>query len=165
MKTNLLLLAADSADAALGILLSLGIGILLFIAIIGLLVYVLASIGKMKALKAMDYGNAWMAWIPFLNYYALADATSDEPTELLPGVSVPAIAFKLWWVLLFILPAIPVIGGIAVIALNVICMGYCYKTIYAVIDDKAADDVAVLAYLSAVIGLIPFIKFLTIKNK
>lgn len=46
--------------------------------------YVLTSIAHMKALKALGYDNAWMAWIPFAQQYALADvAAGNQETVML----------------------------------------------------------------------------------
>ena len=71
--------------------------------------YVLTSIAHMKALKALGYDNAWMAWIPFAQQYALADvaAGNQETVMLFGSLSVPAMLYKFWWVLWIVLMFIP----------------------------------------------------------
>lgn len=46
---------------------------LIFILVIGVVCWVLYGISHMKALKAVGYDKAWMAWIPLANMWALAE--------------------------------------------------------------------------------------------
>ena len=52
-------------------------GVLIVILAILVALYVLSSIAIMRVLKILGYANVWMAWIPFLNYFALANVTAD----------------------------------------------------------------------------------------
>lgn len=67
--------------------------------VIGLVVYVLSSLAHMKALKALGYSKAWMAWIPFVRLYAFADVAADnqESVHMFGSISVPAVLYKFWW--------------------------------------------------------------------
>lgn len=48
-----------------GTLLGLGIGLMFVGILVGILYYVAFSWSHMKALKALGYDKAWLAWIPF----------------------------------------------------------------------------------------------------
>ena len=58
-----------------GTLLGLGIGLMFVGILVGILYYVAFSWSHMKALKALGYDKAWLAWIPFGVLFACSDAT------------------------------------------------------------------------------------------
>lgn len=135
---------------------------LLIILVIVAVCYVLSSLAHMKALKALGYDKAWMAWIPFAQQYALADAAANnqETVTLFGSFSVPAMLYKFWWVLLFICPFIPFIGTLASTVVMIIFLGNCYVKIYARLDGTSEQEQQVIGYLSGFLVIIAVIKFL-----
>lgn len=139
----------------------LGAYLMVFV-VIALIAYVLSSLAHMKALKALGYDKAWMAWIPFAQFYALADAAADnqQSVHLFGSVSVPAALYKFWWALWIVVSFIPVIGSIAAFAIIVIFLGNCYVKIYARLDGTSEQEQQVIGYLSGFLSIIAIVKFL-----
>lgn len=148
------------SDAAL-ILAVLGT-YLIVILVIALVCYVLTSLAHMKALKALGYDKAWMAWIPFAQQYALADVAADnqESVTLFGSLSVPATLYKFWWILWIILPFVPLVGGLASVVVMVVFLGNCYVKIYARLDGTSEQEQQVIGYLSGFLVIIAVVKFL-----
>lgn len=144
-----------------GLIAALGI-YLIFVFVVIIAVYVLYSLSHMKALKALGYDKPWMAWIPFANYWALADVAlnGEESMNLFGSFSIPAIAFKLWWLIAYIVMFVPAVGQLLYLAVTIIGLGTCYIKMYARLDGKDEKDVRVLGYLSGWIPLIAMCKFL-----
>ena len=65
------------ANAIIG----LGVGIAAVILIIAIACYVIFSYAHMKALKALGYDKAWLAWIPYGCTFACADAAAKDKTR------------------------------------------------------------------------------------
>lgn len=120
------------ANAIIG----LGVGIAAVILIIAIACYVIFSYAHMKALKALGYDKAWLAWIPYGCTFACADAAAkdEDPVELFGSFTVPALLFKLWWILLLVLGFLPFPGwlsNVLNIALNIVFMGSIYAKMFA----------------------------------
>lgn len=135
---------------------------LIFILVIGVVCWVLYGISHMKALKAVGYDKAWMAWIPLANMWALAEVAldGDESMTLFGSLNIPAIAFKLWWVVGFVSSFIPMVGGFLNLVLTVICLGTCYIKMYAKLDGRDEKDVQALGYVSGFFPIIAVFKLL-----
>lgn len=135
---------------------------LVFVLIIAVVFYVLYAISHMKALKALGYDKPWMAWIPFANYYALADAALNggDSMQLFGSLSIPAMVFKLWWVISFVVSFIPGVGNILNLVLRIICLGTCYIKMYARLEHKDEKDVQAIGYVSGFLPIIALCKFL-----
>ena len=70
-----------------GAILGASIGVILLCLVVVVACYVLYAVSHMKALKALGYKNAWLAWIPYGVFYACADAAAEgegEKVKLLP---------------------------------------------------------------------------------
>ena len=140
-------------------------GLFVFVAILGIAVYVLYGISHMKALKMMGYNKAWAAWIPFFSSYALADCIPETKENVnIFGISIPGTVFKFWWILSIVVAYVPGIGTLLSMAVTIICAGLCYTSIYATLEGKSKDEVKVVGYLSGWIGIIAIVKFFTYKN-
>lgn len=75
--------------AGIGIL-----GVLIFSIIIGIIIlacYLLTAYPLFQILKAVDYDLAWLAWIPFCQYFAIAMAFNykNEPNIQAFGIPLP----------------------------------------------------------------------------
>ena len=133
-----------------------GLGVIFSIAL-----YVLYGFSHMKALKMMGYQNAWAAWIPFYKSYALADCIPETKGEVkMASLSIPGDLFKFWWILSFLVGFIPGIGTLASIAINIFCGGFCYTSIYSILERKPKNEVETIGYLSGWLNIIASFKFL-----
>lgn len=130
--------------------------------VIGLVVYVLSSLAHMKALKALGYSKAWMAWIPFVRLYAFADVAADnqESVYMFGSISVPAVLYKFWWVVWIVLPFVPFIGSLASTVVLVVFLGNCYVKMYARLEGTTEQEQQVIGYLSGFLPIIAIVKFL-----
>jgi hypothetical protein len=128
-------------------------------------VYVVCSLGYMKALKRLGYKNAWLAWIPIVCNYALADAVApgQENVNIIGTLSIPAMLFKLWWLVAFVLGCIPTVGTLLNIVVQVICLGYTFIKMFAIIDNTSEDQQKVIGYISGFFPIVAAIKFLVAK--
>lgn len=130
--------------------------------VIGLVVYVLSSLAHMKALKALGYSKAWMAWIPFVRLYAFADVAADnqDSVHMFGSISVPAVLYKFWWVVWIVLPFVPFIGSLASTVVLVVFLGNCYVKMYARLEGTTEQEQQVIGYLSGFLPIIAIVKFL-----
>lgn len=142
------------------------IAIVILTLVICFVIYILHSISHYKMFKIVGYKDPWLAWIPYIKYYALVDCMNivDEKVELLPRIMVPLSVLKFWWVSYFFVSWIPHIGIYILWILNWICLGYCYKILYSRLYNKPVSEVKWLAYFSGLISLIPIVKFLCLKQ-
>ena len=116
----------------------------------------------MKALKALGYSKAWMAWIPFVRLYAFADVAADnqENVHMFGSISVPAVLYKFWWVVWIVLPFVPFIGSLASTVVLVVFLGNCYVKMYARLEGTTEQEQQVIGYLSGFLPIIAIVKFL-----
>ena len=142
--------------------LGLGVGLMLFMLVLAVAIYVVNALATMKALKALGYDKSWMAWIPFANYYALADVIckDKDSIRIVNSFDVPANLFKFWWVLLFVAAFIPKIGGLLSETVLVLFLGTNFIKIFALYDRKSESEEQVLGYISGAFPIVAAIKFL-----
>lgn len=139
--------------------------LLLVVGVVAIIFYVIYGISHMKAYKMMGYKNAWGAWIPLYSSYVLADCIPETKENVnIFGLSIPGTVFKFWWILSFVVAYVPGIGTLLSLAVTIICAGYCYTSIYSILEGKSKDEVKVVGYLSGWLSIIASIKFLTIKK-
>ncbi len=136
--------------------------IIIFSFLIGAIFYVLCGISHSKALKALGYDKPWMAWIPFANFWALAEVALDGEENILffDSLRVPAMLFKLWWLVAYAVALIPGVGGLLNLVLQIICLGACYTKMYARLDGKTEDETKGIGYVSGFLPIIAVFKFL-----
>ena len=154
------------ANAIIG----LGVGIAAVILIIAIACYVIFSYAHMKALKALGYDKAWLAWIPFACTFGCADAVAkdEDLVDMFGSFSVPAFVFKLWWIvpLVVALPFVPFPGGLGrllTFALNIVFLGSIYAKMFAALDGKTESEEQVLGCVSGALPIVAVFKFLCIK--
>ena len=134
-----------------GTLLGLGIGLMFVGILVGIVYYVAFSWSHMKALKALGYDKAWLAWIPFGVLFACSDA-------------VTGAVFKFWWIAQLALWVLSLSGPLATLinlALNITFYGCTYTKMYALLERKAEEETQVIGCVSGVIPLVAIVKFLT----
>lgn len=152
-------------DTLLG--LGLGMGFLVVTLIVSIALYVFNALAHMKALKALGYQNAWLAWIPYGNYYGYADAVSqgEEKVMLFGKVGIPALLFKLWWILPLALGFIleGEVYTVLVRLINIVFLGYTYTRMYARIEGKTEEETTLMGCVSGFLPIVAAIKFITLK--
>lgn len=141
---------------------------ILVILAVAIAVYVFQSYAHMKALKALGYDKAWLAWIPYANYYACADAVSDnqENVYLFEKYSVPALLFKIWWVIAIVIGWLPINSTVIWILkslVQIVFLGAAYTKMYARLEYKSEQETQVMGCLSGFLPIIAAIKFIAIK--
>jgi len=156
----------DLVNTILG--LGLGIGVILACLALAVAIYVFYGLSHMKALKALGYDKAWLAWIPYGVYFGCADAVSqnEENVMLFNKFSVPAIVFKLWWVLPIIISFLPLDASWANLinrVIYIIFLGCTYAKMYARIEGKTEQDTQVLGCVSGFLPIIAACKFIGLK--
>ena len=123
--------------------------------------YILRAVAFQKLLRKYNYRKSWMAWIPFAQYYALADAAAEgKPTMKLFSGDCPVWWFKFWYIITFAAAYIPFIGAPAIFVFKMFFLGSVYRTIYARCENRTLGSRTALGFFSAIIELIPIIKFL-----
>lgn len=141
---------------------------ILVLLVIAIAVYVFESYTHMKALNALGYDKAWLAWIPYAKYYAYADAVSDsqENIYLFEKYSVPALLFKIWWVISIAIGWLPLNSTVIWILkslLQIVFLGAAYTKMYARLEYKSEQDTQVMGCVSGFLPIIAAIKFITLK--
>lgn len=155
----------DYASTLLGM--GLGLGVLLFILVIVVACYVLNAVSHMKALKALGYDKAWLAWIPYGVWFACADSVvgkDEDQVRLFDSFNVPAIIFKLWWIVPLALLFIPLnssVSEVINVVLRVVFLGCTYAKMFARLDGKSEKDEQVVGCVSGFIPIVAIVKFLT----
>jgi len=126
--------------------------------IVAVVLYICHALVHMRALKELGFQNPWMAWVPILNFYALAKSIEEEETtNVVADVKVPTTYFNWWIVVAIIVNFIPVIGNILLLAMCLLCQGYVYKQMFSRLEKKDEAQVQTIAYVS---GLIPIVGML-----
>ena len=153
-----------------GAILGASIGVILLCLVVMVACYVLYAVSHMKALKALGYKNAWLAWIPYGVFYACADAAAEgegEKVKLFGSLELPAMVFKLWWIFPLALLFIPVNGtveNVITIVLNVVFLGCSYAKMYAKLEGKQESETQAIGCVSGLIPIIAVVKFLSYKG-
>lgn len=141
---------------------AMSMGVLIVCLAVVVALYVVEALAIMRVLTILGYQNPWMAWIPLLNYFALARVTANENGNTrIFGFELPNMVFCFWWVAWLAVDYIPNVGGLLGIVLRVICLGTCFIYIYSRVENKPESEVKALGYVSGLIPIIAIVKFLT----
>ena len=92
-------------------------GVFAIASVIALALFLIGSIARYKYLKIRSYENAWFAFIPIANIWAIVEAVYGKRERInIYGWEAPAIVLKLWpivtYVLALIINVIPAIGSV-----------------------------------------------------
>jgi hypothetical protein len=128
-------------------------------------IYVVTALGYYKCLKSFGYQNAWMAWVPFANSYALADvaANGQQEINLIGTVKIPVILYKFWWAVTLVVSFFPIIGGLVALVIRVIVLGDIFIKLFSRLTYTKEEDQKAIGYISGLIPIVAAIKFLTMK--
>ena len=146
-------------------LFGMGMAIIAIVGIIVIACYIIFSMSHMKALQAMGYDKAWLAWIPYGVWYACADAVAgdEEQVRLFDSFAVPVLVFKLWWIVPLILNFVSFNGSLENMinfALNLVFLGSTYAKMYAVLDHKTEKETQTIGAVSGIVPIVAVVKFL-----
>ncbi len=141
------------------------LGLMLVTLLICVVLYVLSALGSRYVLKTLGHPSPWMAWIPLLETVALASCCEEEDNQVyVLNQPIPMNLFVLWPVLVIVCTFIPVVGTLLCLAINVLAGGSMYAILYAKMEGKTRQECATLGYVSALICLIPVVKFLIYRH-
>lgn len=146
-------------------LLGMGMAIVAIVGIAAIACYIIFSMAHMKALKAMGYDKAWLAWIPYGVWYACAEAVAgdEEQIRLFDSFEVPVLVFKLWWIVPLVLNFVSFSGSLENMinfALNLVFLGSTYAKMYAVLDHKTERETQTIGAVSGIVPIVAVVKFL-----
>ena len=146
-------------------LLGMGMAIVAIVGIVAIACYIIFSMAHMKALKAMGYDKAWLAWIPYGVWYACAEAVAgdEEQVRLFDSFEVPVLVFKLWWIVPLALNFVSFSGSLENMinfALNLVFRGSTYAKMYAVLDHKTERETQTIGAVSGIVPIVAVVKFL-----
>lgn len=139
--------------------------ILIVTLIIGIAYWILWSIAHMHMLQGMGYPNPWMAWIPILRYFALADCLPMGPDDTIYGLHIPKDVFKFWYLIAYGIGFIPYVGSFIMLFLGIMCRGWCYYRIYAQLEMNDSGETELLGVVTGLFSPIAVVKYLFYKPK
>lgn len=135
-------------------------GMFLVVVIVAIAMYVWGALVTQKVLRYLGYKNPWMAWIPYVSNYAIADVIrgEDNTTDAF-GIKIPSMLFNFWWFIVAVIVNIPKVGNVAATIISVLCLAVCYTKIYARCEEKSESDTQLIGILSGIFPIIALIKF------
>ena len=151
---------------SLSTLLEIGGAAIFLSLILVVAVYVAYCLAWSRVLHMYNYKNAWMAWIPYAQYYALADAAFEKKDKIkFLSWEVPTFIFKFWWV-------VPIINlfvsnasmTYAVMFAQSLCLGTVFAHIFAKAEGKTYDDMKFFSLVTGWFPIIAMIKFFGYKK-
>lgn len=148
----------------LGAALGLGIIVITLFVVMVLTLYILIAYPLYMILKSVGYDLAWLAWIPFCQYFAIVMAFNykDDPNISLFGISVPRPLAGFAVLIASALSFIPIVGKILLI-LGMIVNGLILAEMFDVCEDSDPGKNTGMGILSAIIAFIQipmFFKFM-----
>ncbi len=152
------------AIAALGII---GIFIFIIAAVISLACYVLSSYSLYTILKTVGYDMAWLAWIPFCQYFAITMAFNykDEPNITVLGLAIPRPVAGFAGIIGAILGKfIPFIGGVFPI-LAILINGFILGEMFDVCEDSEPGKNTGMGIVSSLIVFVRIFMFFKYMGK
>lgn len=149
----------------------LGVLLIVLAGITTLALYVLNSYSLYTILKAVGYEMAWLAWIPFCEYFAITMAFNykDEPNISIFGISIPrqiaGFARLIITVINVVLPnSIPFVAQILAI-LAILINGNILCEMFDVCEDSEPGKNLGISIISALIPLVQIVMFFKYMGK
>lgn len=133
--------------------------VLIIIGIFALAAYVLTAYPLYKILKAVHYELAWLAWIPFCQYFTIVMAFNykNEPNMQIFGLSVPRPAAGFASLIGIVLSKIiPIIGNLFPI-LAVLINGCILAEMYDVCEDHEPGSNLAMGIISSLIWIVQIV--------
>ena len=143
-----------------GVIIAAMTGVFVVVSIIVLALYLISAFARYKYLKVRSYENAWFAFIPIVNIWAIVEATYGRKEKIIIyGWEAPAIVLKLWpivtYALALIINIIPIIGNILsmlLFVLNVAVMAMIFKDMMEQLNRPQEMVMAVIAVVFHIVS-------------
>lgn len=139
----------------------------LMVALFGI-VYTAQCYAWYRMLKLCGYYNPKLAWIPIVNLMAISTCTGAEEVDIIGNKRISMRLFKFWWILMFVLWLIPVVGAILELILMVLCMGWIYINALATILGTSTDEQVLSGYMCAtnpILAVLVLLKINAVDNE
>ncbi|MCR5235829.1 MAG: hypothetical protein K6E34_01335 [Lachnospiraceae bacterium] len=135
-------------------------GVFAVAAVIGIILYLIASIARYRYLRIRSYENAWMAFIPIVNIWAVVEATYGRRERInIYGWDAPATVLKLWpivtYALALVINVIPMIGSVLSLiltVLNIAVLAMIFKDIMEQLDKPQETVTAVIVVIVHIVA-------------
>lgn len=136
--------------------------------------YIFTSAANAKALRMVGYDKAWLAWVPYLRYWAIAEATKNEghTTKIYGRWNVPNTLYTLWFTLLLVVQIIdsgltiwfPASLGMIIDSIIMgVLLGGAYAKLLSKITHKTEPQCYTFGICSGVFPIIAAFKFCFVK--
>ena len=134
-------------------------GVFTIAGIVSLAMYFVASFARYRYLRIRSYENAWMAFIPIANVWALVEATYGRRERInIYGWDAPALVLKLWpmvtYVLALVINVIPLIGSILSLLLSVLNIAVLVMIFKDMMENLERPQETVIAVIAVVIHIV-----------
>ena len=99
-------------------------------------------------------------------YMSTVVTGQDEKVKLFGSLEIPAIVFKLWWIIpvaFLLLPLNATIENLITLVLDVVFLGCTYAKMYARLENKQENETQAIGCVSGFIQIIAVVKFLMYK--
>jgi nitrate reductase gamma subunit len=154
---------SDISD--LGVVLAAMAGVFVVLSVIALALFLIGCIARYKYLKIRSYENAWLAFIPIANIWAIVEATYGSREKInIYGWDAPAIVLKLWpivsYALALVINIIPMIGSILsmlLYVLNIAVMVMIFRDVMEQMDKPQEMVTGVIAVIFRIVAHIMMI--------
>ena len=135
-------------------------GVFIVVMLIVLALYLIGAIARYRYLKIRSYENAWMAFIPIANIWAIVEATYGRREKVnIYGWDAPIIVLKLWpivsYALAIIINVIPVLGSVLSLilyVLNIAVLAMIFRDMMEVLDRPQEMVTAVIAVIFHIVS-------------
>lgn len=130
------------------------------VAVIGIVLYLIGAIARYRYLRIRSYENAWLAFIPLANIYAVVEATYGRKERInIYGWDAPAVVLKLWpivtYALALVINIIPAIGSILSLLLcilNIAVLAMIFRDVMEQLDRPQETVTAVIVVIFHIIA-------------
>lgn len=141
-------------------------GMIVFASIVSLVLYFIAAFARYKYLRIRSYENAWMAFVPIVNIWAIVEATYGKTERInIYGWDAPAVVLKLWPIVTYVLAiainVIPVIGNILSLLLSILNIAVFVMIFKDMMDNLEKPQDTVIAVIAVIFHIISDIMLLS----
>ena len=145
-------------------------GVFVVFTVVLLVFYLVASFARYKYLKVRSYENAWMAFIPFANIWAVVEATYGRRDKInIYGWDAPALVLKLWpivtYVLALVINAVPLIGNILSLVLYVLNLAVMLMIYRDIMETLEKPQEMVVSVMVVIFNIVSYIMILVAANE
>lgn len=137
--------------------------------------YIFTSAANARALRMAGYNKAWLAWVPYLRYFAIADATKEEgpSTKIYGRWNVYNALYTLWFALLLVVQILDegitdfipaTLGTILDIIIMGVFLGGAYAKLLSKISGKPERECYTFGIWSGVFPIVAAVRFCFVKK-